>query len=156
MDGQWADTLQINFRGRAATFAERADGTILMGAGGADIWGTSDEFRFAYKELSGDGSITARVESVVNSNGWAKAGVMIRQNVKPTAANAGVFVTPSNGVSFQNRTTAGGDSANTAAAGLTAPYWVKLTRTGNVFTTQYSATARPGPHCKPPVPFRSP
>ena len=110
-----------------------------MGAGGADIWGTSDEFRFAYKQLSGDGSITVRVDSLVRSDGWAKAGVMIRQNVNATAVNAGIFVTPDNGVSFQYRATAGGDSANTAVADLVAPYWVKLIRTGNVFAAQYSA-----------------
>ncbi|UCD49431.1 MAG: hypothetical protein JSW27_18100, partial [Phycisphaerales bacterium] len=36
-------------------------------------------------------------------------------------------------------TTAGGDSANVAEAGFVAPYWVKLTRTGNIFTAAYSA-----------------
>ena len=134
-----ADTLVVNFQGRAATFTEWADGSILMGAGGTDIWGTSDQFRFAYKPLTGDGSITVRVDSVYNSNGWAKAGVMIRQSTMATAVNAGVFVTPSNGISFQYRETAGSDSANVAEAGLTAPYWVKLTRTGDVFASQYSA-----------------
>ena len=137
--GNGADTLVVNFQGRAAIFTERADGSILMGAGGADIWGTSDQFRFAYKQLSGDGSITVRVDSLVRSDGWAKAGVMIRQNTNATAMNAGIFVTPDNGISFQYRTTAGSDSANAAVTGLAAPYWVKLIRTGNVFTAQYSA-----------------
>ena len=134
-----ADTLFVSFRGRGAVFTERADGSILMGGGGADIWGTSDQFRFAYKQLSGDGSVVVRVDSVANSNEWAKAGVMIRQNTNGTAVNAGIFVTPENGVSFQYRTTAGSDSANVAQAGLVAPYWVKLNRTGAVFTAQYSA-----------------
>jgi len=134
-----ADTLALSFQGRPVTFAERADGSILMGAGGADIWGTADEFRYAYKELTGDGSIVARVDSVDYSNDWAKAGVMIRQNLNANAINAGIFVTPANGISFQYRTTAGADSANVADAGFVAPYWVKLNRTGNVFTAAYSA-----------------
>jgi len=134
-----ADTLALSFQGRPVTFVERADGGILMGAGGTDIWGTSDQFRYAYKELTGNGSIVARVDSVEYSNDWAKAGVMIRQNLNGNAINAGIFVTPANGISFQYRTTAGGDSANVADAGFVAPYWVKLTRTGNFFTAAYSA-----------------
>ena len=90
----------------------------LWGRGGSDIWGTSDQFRFAYKQLSGDGSIVIRVDGVDNSDGWAKAGLMIRQNTNANAINAGIFVTPANGVSFQYRTTAGSDSANVAQARL--------------------------------------
>jgi regulation of enolase protein 1 (concanavalin A-like superfamily) len=141
--GNWttngADTVAVSFQGRPVTFVERTDGSVLLGAGGADIWGGSDQFRFAYKELSGDGSIVARIDSLVNSNDWAKAGVMIRQNLNANAINAGIFVTPANGISFQYRTTAGADSANVAEAGLAAPYWVKLTRSGDIFTAQYSA-----------------
>ncbi len=134
-----ADTLALSFQGRPVTFVDRGDGSYRMGAGGADIWGSSDEFRFAYKQLSGDGSIIARVDSVGHSNDWAKAGVMIRQNVNGNAINAGIFVTPANGISFQWRLTAGADSSNVAQAGLVAPYWVKLTRTGSIFTAAYSA-----------------
>jgi hypothetical protein len=125
--------------GREGLFSEQADGSVVMFADGADIWGTSDEFRFAYKELTGDGSITARVERIANTNVWAKAGVMIRQDLTGPAANAALVVTPGNGVSFQYRLTAGADCGSLAEAGLTAPYWVKLTRTGDVFTAQYSA-----------------
>ena len=52
-----------------------------MSAAGHDIWDNADDFRFAHKTLTGNGSIVVKVESLVNTNGWAKAGVMIRQSL---------------------------------------------------------------------------
>jgi hypothetical protein len=44
-----------------------------MSAVGTDIWNNSDQFRYAYKSLSGNGSVTVRVDSLARSNEWAKA-----------------------------------------------------------------------------------
>jgi len=52
-----------------------------MTAAGADIWGTADQFHYAYRYLSGGGSIIARVESVEQTDSWAKAGLMIRETL---------------------------------------------------------------------------
>ncbi len=51
-----ADTLTVYFRGNPAAFAESA-GTITMSGGGTDIWNTADQFRFACKPLTGDGTL---------------------------------------------------------------------------------------------------
>jgi len=109
-----------------------------MGGIGADIWGTADQFRFAYKNLSGNGSIVARVESIANTWPWAKCGVMIRERIDPGAAHAMVVLTPENGVALQYRPTMNGTSLSINEPGLVAPYWVKLTRTGNTFTAERS------------------
>ncbi len=137
--GYGADSIVLYVRGNAPAFAQLADGSILMNGIGADIWDVADQFRYTYKNLSGDGSITARVDSVANTDGWAKAGVMIRETLEAGSTHAFVALTPANGISFQRRPTTNGVSENTDAAGLVAPYWVKLTRTGNVFTAQQSA-----------------
>ncbi|HQA90337.1 MAG TPA: hypothetical protein PK316_11845, partial [Sedimentisphaerales bacterium] len=139
--GNGADTLVLYVRGNAPAFQENADGSIIMSAIGTDIWNTTDQFRYAYKSLSGDGSMTVRVDSLVRSNEWAKAGVMIRETLEPGSQHAFVALTPtaSHGASFQRRPVAGGDSANTDVADVPIPYWVKLTRTGNTFTAQQSA-----------------
>jgi len=90
--------------------------------------------------LTGAGSIIARVESVENTNGWAKAGVMIRESLDPDSAHAFACVTPANGVAAQGRPDTGAASFNTAQGGVTAPHWVKLERdlSGN-FTVSHSA-----------------
>jgi hypothetical protein len=111
-----------------------------MTASGTDIWGTADEFHYAYKMLNGAGSITARVESVQNTNGWAKACVMIRETLDPGSKHAIACVTPSNGVAFQRRTIADTDSIGDTQAGITAPHWIKLERSvSGSFTVSHSA-----------------
>jgi hypothetical protein len=136
-----ADTLTLSVRGFPAPFAQDAGtGTITMSGAGADIWGTSDEFRFAYQGLSGDGSIAVKVESLMDTDPWAKAGVMIRESLDAEAKHAMVVVTPGNGVSFQRRTAMSSDSESTDQAGTReTPYWVKLTRSGDLLTAQSSA-----------------
>ena len=52
------------------------------------------------KKLSGNGSITVKVESLVNTNGWAKAGVMIRDSLDAGSPMAYMIESFSSGVSF--------------------------------------------------------
>jgi len=131
--------LSLWFRGRPPTFAEAADGTITMGGSGHDIWDNADDFRFAYKRVSGNASIVVKVESIGNTNTWAKAGVMIRQSLDGGSKFTYTVVTPGQGVSFGWRETADGGCNSATQAGIPAPQWVKLTRTGDAFTAQYSA-----------------
>ncbi len=136
------NTLVLWLRGDAAAFAETSAGAILMNGTGTDIWSTADECRFAYKLLKGNGSITAKVESLTNTHANAKAGVMIRESLTPEAVHALVDVTPGAGLEFIRRIIPGGDSASTVQTGITAPYWIKLTRTGDVLTAQCSADGK--------------
>ena len=109
-------------------------GTFFIDGSGADIWNSSDAFRYVYTEMAGDCSIVARVAAVENTDAWAKGGVMIRKSLAANAANALICVTPSNGVSFQWRASDGASSGYSNSSGLTAPHWVKLVRRGNTFT----------------------
>ena len=135
--------LSLWFRGYPASvgsFVEAPAGTYTMTGSGADIWGTADQFHYAFKTLTGAGTIIARVNSVQNTSGWAKAGVMIRETLNAGSKHAFGCVTPANGVAFQGRIDTDGTSFNTNQTGLTAPYWVKLERdvAGN-FTVTHSA-----------------
>jgi len=136
--GNGADSLALYIRGNAPTFLEAADGSIIMNAIGTDIWNNADEFRYAYKSLSGNGSMVVRVDSIVPSDPWAKAGIMIRESLAPGSTHAFVCVPAGNSISFQRRPVVDAASASTDTTGLAAPYWVKLTRTGDVFTAQTS------------------
>jgi hypothetical protein len=140
-----ADTLSLYFRGQAAGFVDNGNGTFSMSSSGTDIWNNGDQFRFAYKSLSGDGSIVARVDSIANTNVWAKGGVMIRQSIDPGSTQAFMPITAGgsgagNGASFQRRLTAAGLSTNDDNTGavVAAPYWVKVERKGSSFTGSIS------------------
>ncbi len=134
-----ADTFRLYYRGKAVTFQQTSDGLIAMSGGGTDIWNNSDQFRFVYKSLNGNGSITARVDTIENTNVWAKAGVMIRNTLDANSVHAMSISAASGTASFQRRVTKGGASTGTDVTGLGHPYWVKITRSGNTLTAQRSA-----------------
>ncbi len=140
---QGVEVLSLWFRGYplyVGGFIEAPAGTYTMTASGVDIWDPSDQFHFAYKELSGAGAIIAKIESVSNTDDWAKAGVMIRDTLKADSSHAMVAITPGNGVWFGRRETAGDISVSTKEIGITAPQWVKLERTiGGLVRAYYSA-----------------
>ena len=66
-------------------------GTFAVVGSGSDIWGTADAFHYAYKPLTGDGVVVARVATVQNTNAWTKAGVMIRETLDPASAQASML-----------------------------------------------------------------
>jgi regulation of enolase protein 1 (concanavalin A-like superfamily) len=105
---------------------------------GADIWGTADAFHYTYQTASGDCTIVARVVTVTNTEVWAKAGVMIRETLNANSTHASMYITPGSGAAFQSRAATGGTSTSTSTAGLVAPYWVQVVRSGNTFTASRS------------------
>ncbi len=137
-----ADMLVLCFRGYPGAFVDKGNNAFTVSGGGTDIWNNGDQFRFVYKQLSGNGSLTLRVDSIANTDVWAKAGPMIRETLDDNARNAYIAVTPASGVSFQWRSALAGTSANSQTTGLVTPYWVRLTRTGNVFKAERSADGK--------------
>jgi hypothetical protein len=132
---QGVTELSLWFRGYPASvgsFMEDPAGTYTMTGSGADIWAVdgeeADQFHYAFKMLNGAGSITARVQSIENTNSWAKAGVMIRETLEPDSAHAMMVVTPGSGISFQRRPGTGATSVDDTTAGIIAPYWVRVER----------------------------
>ena len=76
-----ADSLTLYFLGYPVGFVDKGNNAFSVTSTGTDIWNNADQFRFVYKTLSGNGSITARVDSLTRSDAWSKAGVMIRESL---------------------------------------------------------------------------
>lgn len=112
-----------------------SDTTLEVAGAGGDIWDTADAFHFAWVPLWGDGEIVARVVSLQNVQPWSKAGVMIRENLAAGSAHAFMLVSSARGYAFQRRVSPGGLTTHTAAGYGTAPQWLKLKRTGDLFET---------------------
>jgi hypothetical protein len=120
-------------------FMEAPAGTFTMRGEGADIEDGSDQFHFAWQQLSGAGSITARIASIQNTDPWAKVGVMIRDTLDADSAHGMVALTPGNGVWFGRRTSAGGATDSDNQTGLTAPLLLKMERSsGGLMRASYS------------------
>jgi hypothetical protein len=139
------DTLQLFFRGNPVDFVEDASGNIRMSGAGTDIWYAADEFRFAYKTLTGNGSMAVRVDSLMERDAWSKVGVMIRQSLEVDSAFGAVYMTGGNGVRYQARlrglidAVADDDVATAEQVALQTPVWVKIERVGGECNGYYSA-----------------
>ena len=144
LDAHGADTLRLFVAGQAPPYLEIDDSTIVMSAIGADIWNAADEFRYAYMNLSGDGSIVARVDGLYRSNEWVKGGVMIRESLEAGSTFAAVYLTADYGVRYQARletdasAVSDSDVVTDDQVAQEAPVWVKIERVGNAFNGYYS------------------
>ena len=127
----WLDA-DIGSTGLTGSASQNAGTFTIVGAG-AGITGSADACRYMYQTASGDCDVTVRIQSMTNTGANAKAGVMIRETLAANAREAGVWVTPSSGIHFTRRTSPGGSTSVTTSNGKAAPYWVRLTRSGNTF-----------------------
>src|SRR5712691_1803155 len=116
--------------GQANGMVSYERGMFLVKSTGHDVWGTADRFTYNYQTLRGNGQIVTRLVSQSSADGWAKAGVMIRESLKPESAYALLALTPTNGASFQWRVKEN-DMSHTSPANpaFRAPCWIKLART---------------------------
>jgi hypothetical protein len=141
--GNWtsADVGKPNVAGSTRFLSEPflGGGSIQIQAGGRDIWNQADEFHFASKSLTGDGTVVARVASFTAPDFWSKAGVMIRANRNADSAHVYLALTGQAGTAFQRRLSSSASSLHTAGQPGVSPRWVKLQRKGATVTGSESA-----------------
>ena len=112
---------------------------FTVSAAGSDVWGASDQFQFVYQQVTGDVDIVARVDSLLQTDQWSKAGVMIRSSLAAGAAHGFALVSAQNGIAFQWRAQVNGQSAYASGGTGAAPRWVRLVRAGTSLTA-YTST----------------
>jgi hypothetical protein len=122
--------------------ATYAGGVFTVDAAGADIWGTSDQFHFVYRAVTGDAEIIARVASISNTNTEAKGGVMLRESLNADARYALMTLTAANGARFQRRPSVAANTIWTTGPPTAPPGWVRLVRTGDLFVGYTSSDGR--------------
>ena len=111
-------------------------------AGGDDVWGSADQFMFAYKAVSGDFDVSCTVLSLDGSmNDWAKAGIMAREDLTPGSRNIYAACRGLDDLlTFQQRPVAddASSSARITPDGAPRPVTLRLIRTGNVYESGWS------------------
>jgi regulation of enolase protein 1 (concanavalin A-like superfamily) len=120
--------------------AVSTNGVITIRGAGANIWGTSDQFQFAYRAASGDMDMRIRVDSFAAVDSWAKAGIMIRESLNATAKNAFMLLSAGRSLAFQSRAQVAATTLRVmGASAVPLPVWIRLVRQGSVFRG-YSST----------------
>jgi hypothetical protein len=112
----------------------------ITGSGNNGVGFNTDHVAFAATSLCGDGSITAKIESV-DPNGWG--GLMIRETADDGAKQVSIFTNLSNLLRHEVRYNTNGTKAVNSFY-KPSPYWLKLERQGDWFFAYYSATGLPG------------
>jgi regulation of enolase protein 1 (concanavalin A-like superfamily) len=133
------------------TGATKMNGEELeVTAGGADIWGKHDQFRFGFKLAKGDFDMSVQVLSLSRSDLYTKAGIMARAGLNDSCEHVFFQVFPDNsprhnnngGCEFQYRTSPGEEmkaiypDAATAGNQFDVAFpntWIRLKRSGDVF-----------------------
>lgn len=119
-----------------ATYLDGLGKWTVEGAG-FDIWKAGDSGHFAYKAITGNSAIIAKVESVQASSLSAKAGVMMRTSLDQGAPRAWMAITGGGNLeqNMPNLVVYGGTNYGNKVLARSLPsYWVKLERIGNIIT----------------------
>jgi len=111
-------------------FSTSGGGTMTVYGTGDGIAGTADGFHFVWRQLNGNGQITARVAAQPDASGNPVAGVMLRESLNPNSKSAFAYLSPGSGARSVFRAATG--SATVAGSNplpsATTPHWVKLVR----------------------------
>ncbi len=119
--------------------ASYANGTYTLSGAGVDIWASADQFHYMYQQMTGDGTVVARVTSLQYANSWSKVGVMIRETLSPDSPHGLALISAGKGYAFQRRVAQGALTDSTSGGAGAAPGWVRLVRAGSTFTASRSA-----------------
>lgn len=121
------------------------EGNFEMSASGSGIDNKTDSFYFTYQQMTGDGEIVAKVNSLENTNNNAKAAVMFRESLESssTFAMTALVSNPNltgSAAHFEYRKSIDAMAGGEKYVAAVAPKFVRLVREGNVISSFISAT----------------
>jgi TolB protein len=108
--------------------------TYTLTAGGANIWGRSDQFQYAFKKIKGDFMVRATVRFIgKGTDPHRKIGIMARDKLTADSRYADACVHGDELSSLQYRG-ADGDTTGQVIVSSFHPTEIELERVGNTFT----------------------
>ena len=108
----------------------------VNGSGNGFNEGSGTSYHFAYTQLSGDGEMIAKVNSLENTDSDAGAALVLRTSLSNNRAdNATIFARPTEGSQFSSRGTDAADGSGSQTFPLSnlpdGAVWLRLERRGN-------------------------
>jgi len=116
---------------------ELVSGLFRVRSVGTNIAGRTDSFHFVYRPCTGNCEIVARVVNLPPRT-VSRAGIMIRETLSADSVNVFVGLTARTGGVLQHRDDPAGETEANPYPEMFVPYWLRLKRTGNDFTTSAS------------------
>lgn len=113
-------------------------GAWTASGSGLGITGTADQFRYAWRSMSGDGEIQARLTGMSGGGSGGVAGVMIRSTTAAGSEHHFFGRRADGSMVWVRRNTAGRSTSLAVTGSSTLPVWVRLVRTGGTITAYRS------------------
>jgi TolB protein len=138
--------------------AEFSNGQYRITGSGANIWAKQDQFQYAWREMTGNFTVTATMRFLDKGAEHRKAGIMVRQSLDTDATYADVVIHGNGMPGLQWRSKQGEDT-NAFDLPFDGPgtFKVKLVRTGvkiYMYITEEGAEPKEIAHTE--VSFRNP
>jgi len=124
-----------------AAYAKVGNGTTLVTGQGSGIGGASDSFNFAYRQVTGDFTLTTRLTNV-DGKALNSTGLMMRESLDSDAPVVAMLLGSTGWriAEMGTRSLSGGSMRWVTGDQYTwMPVWFRLRRSGNVFTGYQSA-----------------
>jgi hypothetical protein len=121
--------------------ASYANGVFTVSGAGPQISGTLDGMHFAFQPMNGNGTIVARVLSLQGAYAGYNpvVAVMIRESLSPGSVHVSSAFRVNPLVALLWRAlTNGSSSSSNSTSSAPLPYWIKLIRSGNLFSAYMS------------------
>jgi hypothetical protein len=136
------------FTANSGTFSQLGDQLGIRGAG-SDVFGSTNQYGAIYAPgAEQDGTVaTVEITAQQDTNAWAKAGLMVRNDITNANASPGYLIlaeAPGHGYVMQWDANGDGQldsnsAPNNTGLGTAAyPTWLKLLRSGTNYTGYYS------------------
>ena len=136
------------FASTTASFAQLG-GKLGIQASGSDVYGGTNQYGAIYRGgAEQDGTVaTVEITAQANTNAWAKAGIMVRNDITAANTSPGFLIlaeAPGHGYVVQWDSNGDGQldsnsAPNNQGLGTAAyPSWLKLVRSGTTYTGYYS------------------
>ena len=135
----WSD-VDINASGGSASYSSVNAYSFPVVGEGSGIGGTADSFNYAYKQVTGNYTFTARLDTITGAD-LNNAGIMMRNSLSDNDMSVSM-VLGSTGwrvAEMGSRTAAGANTTWVTGNQYTwTPAWFRLSRSGNTFTAYAS------------------
>ena len=130
----WEQSILATTTGQA-----RIQGTSAMIEGvGSGPRGSSDSMNFLYQSKTGDAVVSTKVDQLDETLRFLNPGVGFRDGAASNDKQVSVVYTPTEGVRFSYRSEKGSGNVVTEPVVLPKAPWLRVSRSGDVFTGQYS------------------
>ncbi len=129
------DIGDVSFAGNA----RYNEGTFSINGSGSDVWDDEDSFHYVYRELYGDGQISARFVSNDYTSSDDKAAIMFRDGLTNDAAMVMLSYCGDGALQYVVRSGSGETAQSLSTIDTdTDNIWLKIRRLGNRFYCYFS------------------